>query len=133
MGKKLHTVSIGIAITAAFLTALFMKLFLFDFMVAEGPSMEPAIAAGSILLINRVAYGFRFPWAKGYLFSWAEPKQGDVVIFQNPLGNVAVKRCSQIHGDKFFAQGDNTDNSYDSRSYGPVRIDMIIGKVMGIK
>jgi len=33
----------------------------------------------------------------------------------------------------FYAEGDNSIVSYDSRSYGPVQTDNIIGKVLGIK
>ncbi|MDR1804329.1 MAG: S26 family signal peptidase, partial [Treponema sp.] len=33
----------------------------------------------------------------------------------------------------FLALGDNTSQSFDSRSYGPVPNKNIIGKVLGIK
>jgi signal peptidase I len=96
--------------------------------------MEPAIRSGSVLVINRMQYGLRFPGQRGYLIRWAEPKQGEVVIFYAPSGNIAVKRCdSTEQSGVFMAQGDNSLRSYDSRSYGPVSADATIGKVLGKK
>jgi signal peptidase I len=122
------------AILWAFLTALLIKLFLLDFIIAEGDSMEPAIQSGSILVINRMQYGLRFPGQQGYLIRWAAPKQSEIVVFYTPTGNIAVKRCSsQEQAGVFMVQGDNSSRSYDSRSYGPVSVDATIGKVLGKK
>lgn len=111
-----------------------MKFFLFDFMITDGHSMMPAIKTGTVLVVVRTAYGFRLPWSAHYLCRWAKPKEGDVVVFVTPRGDTAVKRCGFLIGeDAFFALGDNGRESYDSRFYGPVPMDRIIGKVMGIK
>ena len=115
-------------------TALILKLFLVDFIIAEGNSMEPAIHSGSVLVVNRLQYGLRFPGQSGYLLRWSSPKEGDVVVFYTPSGSIAVKRCGGLLGEgEFMAQGDNSLQSYDSRSYGPVSIDNTIGKVLGRK
>jgi signal peptidase I len=122
------------AAAGALITALIMKFFLFDFMIAEGISMSPAIRPGTVLVVNRLMYGFRLPWAEGYLVRWSAPKTGDVVVFYTPQGMTAVKRCGDIlDTGEFIALGDNSLQSFDSRSYGPVRTDNIIGKVLGIK
>jgi len=122
------------AVLGAFAAALVIKLFLFDFVIAEGNSMEPAIHSGSVLVVNRLQYGLRFPGQPGYLVRWAAPKQGDLVIFYAPSGNIAVKRCGSPAGKgEFMAQGDNSRLSYDSRFYGPVPADATIGKVLGIR
>jgi signal peptidase I len=122
------------AILWAFLAAVLIKLFLVDFIIAEGNSMEPAIHSGSVLVINRMQYGIRFPGQQGYLIRWAAPRQGEVVVFYTPSGSIAVKRCSsQDEAGVFMAQGDNSLRSYDSRAYGPVSADATIGKVLGRK
>jgi len=122
------------AVLWAFLAAVLIKMFLLDFIIAEGISMEPAIRSGTVLVINRMQYGFRLPGQKGYLVRWAEPRQGEVVVFYAPSGSIAVKRCSSRERDGvFMAQGDNSLRSYDSRSYGPVSADATIGKVLGRK
>jgi signal peptidase I len=120
------------AVLGALVTAVIIKLFLFDFIIAEGNSMEPSIQNGSVLVVNRLQYGFRFPGQNRYLIRWSAPKQGDVVVFYTPSGSIAVKRCGTRNGNgAFMAQGDNSLQSYDSRSYGPVSADNTIGRVLG--
>jgi len=120
------------AVLLALVTALVIKLFIFDFMTAQGHSMEPAIRSGSVMVINRLQYGLRLPMMQDYLIRWGNPKAGDVVVFFTPLGELAVKRCIAVteEGD-FIAEGDNELLSYDSRTYGPVSTENIIGKVLG--
>jgi signal peptidase I len=127
-------VNTGKIVLFAFLTALIMKVFLFDFVIADGLSMIPAIRPGTVLVINRLSYGIRLPWTRKYLLRWSLPRAGDVVIFLTPRGQMAVKRCATVtEKQEFFALGDNSLESYDSRSYGPVPADNIMGKVVGLK
>jgi len=114
----------------AIAVALVLKLFVFDFIVAQGYSMEPVIADGTILVINRLRYGIRLP-SNRYLVRWSQPKLGEIVVFFTPTGELAVKRCILIEGQSFYAHGDNLIASYDSRAYGKVPVDNIIGKVLG--
>jgi signal peptidase I len=124
----------GKAVLGALIAAVIIKLFLFDLIIAEGDSMEPAIRSGAVLVINRLQYGFRIPGQPAYLLRWGMPKQGEVVVFYTPSGDFAVKRCGElIEGGYFLALGDNSLQSYDSRSYGPVPVDRITGKALGIK
>jgi signal peptidase I len=127
-------VTMNKAILGAFAAAVAMKLFLFDFVIADGSSMEPAIKPGAVLVVNRLAYGFRLPWARSYLLRWSIPETGDVLVFYTPEDQVVVKRCAGVAGrGEFIALGDNSLQSYDSRSYGPVEVNNIIGKVLGVK
>jgi signal peptidase I len=111
--------------------AVILKVFFFDFIIAQGNSMEPVIQNGTVLIISRLRYGIRLPWQQGYLVRWAQPKVGDVVVFYTPAGELAVKRCAAVEGLFFSAKGDNSLASYDSRAYGMIPIDKIIGKVLG--
>lgn len=89
---------------------------------------------GRVILVNKLSYGLRPPGSAAYLIRWSAPKTGDIVIFATPFGDIAVKRCGEINPPNYFyALGDNSSHSYDSRSYGPVPIDNIVGKVIGIK
>ena len=120
------------AVLLALSAALVLKLFFFDFMIAQGQSMEPAIQNGAVLIISRLRYGIKIPWRQKYLIRWAQPKAGEVVVFYTPSGELAVKRCAALtDGGFFIAEGDNELASYYSRSYGPVPADNIIGKVLG--
>jgi len=121
------------AILAAFAVAALAKLFVFDVVVADGNSMEPTIRPGSVLVVNRLQYGLRVPGRKAHLARWGEPREGDVVVFFAPTGGVAVKRASSVGGGTFMAKGDNSASSHDSRSFGPVSVDAVIGRVLGAR
>lgn len=117
---------------SALAVALCIKLFVLDFMIAEGNSMSPTISGGTVLVINRAAYGLRLPGAGSYLLRWGRPRNGDIVVFPSPRGTMAVKRSMPAEGGaKFYALGDNSEESYDSRSYGALSTDLIVGKVLG--
>jgi signal peptidase I len=137
--RALGKTSVERAIIVALVAALVMKFFIFDFMIAEGHSMDPAIKPGAVLLVWKVYYGIRLPsilrpGSGNYLVKWRNPKEGDIVVFYTPLGEIAVKRCREIlPGSQFKALGDNSSHSYDSRDYGPVTNGNIIGRVLGIK
>ncbi|MDR2864464.1 MAG: S26 family signal peptidase [Spirochaetaceae bacterium] len=128
--------SVALAILLAFFAAAVMKLFCFDFIIVEGESMFPVIHNGTLLFVNRLAYGFRPPFSNKYLVRWALPEKGDAVLFYTPLGDLAVKRSAGFFKGKsnsiyWTALGDNSTASFDSRSYGPVSVDSIIGKAVG--
>ena len=134
MGAGTSSTPAGKTVIWALVTVLIMKLLVFDFMVAEGHSMQPVINPGKILLVVKTGYGLRLPGSGRYILRWAFPKEGDIVVFVTPWGEIAVKRCGEIYEENYFyALGDNNLHSYDSRSYGPVPIDNIIGKVLGIR
>jgi len=120
------------AVFLAIATVFVFKFFFFDFIITQGNSMEPAIKNGSVLIVSRLRYGFRLPWRQEYSIRWDVPQTGEVVVFYTPMGELAVKRCVYLteRGD-FHAEGDNGQDSYDSRAYGPVPVDNIIGKVLG--
>ena len=134
MGKTSGKAAVGKAIIGAFIAALLMKIFIFDFMITQGESMAPAIKPGAVLLVCKVFYGIKLPGTIAYTLRWGNPREGDIVVFHTPLGEIAVKRCIEIlPGNEFYALGDNASHSYDSRDYGPVSNDNIIGRVMGKK
>ena len=121
------------AIIIAFLFAMFLKFFILDIMVVDGHSMSPAIMPGTVVLVCRVFYGIKLPGTGNYLLQWNTPKEGDIVVFYTPMGEIAVKRLSEAFSDYFFALGDNSPQSYDSNDYGPVPYENIIGRVLGIR
>ncbi len=57
-----------------------------------------------------------------------EAKKGDLVVFKKN-GKEMIKRISAIKEDKFFVLGDNPKESTDSRSFGAISRNEIIGKV----
>lgn len=83
----------------------------------SGHSMEPTIKNGQKVLVSSVHFIFR------------QPRIGDIVAFRSQ-GKVFVKRISIIEEDKHFLEGDNEKDSMDSRQFGWIQKDQIVGKVM---
>lgn len=112
------------------------KLYLIDGAVVDGQSMAPTIGAGRIVVILRAAYGLHNPGGR-YLIRWSRPKPGDVVVVRNPAtGMPVVKRIiaalpgMDVDDPSLFLMGDNPAMSVDSRSYGLVPVESVIGKVL---
>jgi signal peptidase I len=76
------------------LVALVLRLFLLDIMRVQGVSMLPTLRPFQVIYVNRTAFGLLVPVVNDYILRWAVPRQGDLVVFLNPLdGHLAVKRC----------------------------------------
>ena len=85
-----------------------------------GISMQPLLQPGAEILINPNAYKKTLP------------QINDLVVAMHPdkKGLEIVKRISSITKDgTFFLLGDNLDRSSDSRSFGTIPLNNIIGKV----
>ncbi len=119
------------------LTLLFgiviIRIFVFSAVRVSGISMLPTLQDEQIIFVNKMAY-----WKNA-------PQNGDIVIVREPIDNIqVVKRIVGTPGtaitiedktfilkeDEYYIEGDNRDNSIDSRAYGPIRSERIIGKVI---
>lgn len=119
------------------LTLLFgiviIRIFVFSAVRVSGISMLPTLQDKQIIFVNKMAY-----WKNA-------PQNGDIVIVREPIDNIqVVKRIVGTPGtaitiedktfmlkeDEYCIEGDNRDNSIDSRVYGPIRSERIIGKVI---
>jgi len=92
-------------------------------------SMEPTLQIGDHILVT--------PYR-------SEPQRGDVIVFHSPIrpDELMVKRIAGVPGDLvegqdgklivptgcFFVLGDNRANSYDSRQWGVLARNQIIGR-----
>lgn len=86
-----------------------------------GNSMLPLLSPGDEVLIDPAAYHA------------TPPQAGDLVIAQHPLQPDVrlVKRIeSVIPGPQYVLKGDNPTESTDSRMFGTVSAQHIIGKVV---
>lgn len=65
------------------------------------------------------------------IFPWEEYVIGDVVIAQDPRNhdNLLLKRISSCNNGRYIIEGDNAVASTDSRTFGEVPKDNILGKV----
>ncbi len=85
--------------------------------LVQGDSMEPTLNNGEVVLVQPMAiYGV-----------------GDIILAEHPYRrNIKIlKRIAQIDPDDSVQLiGDNPSNSTDSRTFGAVSIESIIGKVV---
>lgn len=131
----------------AFLTAILLKLFVFDIYQVNGDSMSPYLKSGDIILVEKLSYKFSNP--KGddvvvikndeIIVKRIAASEGDIIEYKdnNFYVNGVLKVSSiPIEGDKkdsippdyYYVLGDNKDLSLDSRSFGPVHRKSILGK-----
>jgi len=107
------------AIGMALLMALGIQIFIVQAFKIPSGSMIPTLLIGDHLLVNKLAYGTRFPekislflfdlpipsrWipiSGRYLMEWGAPKHGDVVVFVYPEDRSKdfIKRVIGVGGD----------------------------------
>lgn len=148
-------VSIAIAVVLAF----FIRYFIVELYLVDGPSMRPTLQSAERLVVNKFIYRFR------------APERGEILVFRYPRdpSRDFIKRVIAIPGDTIeirdgrvyvnaallnepyilsktrgnyplgtvpeghiFVMGDNRNNSEDSRfaDVGFVPFDLIKGKAM---
>ncbi len=84
-----------------------------------GDSMEGTVSDGDLIIYKKI-----------------NPKNldlniGDIVVASHPKikSKLIIKRIYQIDQNKFDLRGDNFLSSTDSREWGLVKLDLIVGKV----
>jgi len=82
-----------------------------------GHSMEPVIKSGEVVLVSSIFYWFK------------NPKIGDIVALKD-TGKILIKRITDISEGKYFLEGDNRKDSLDSRKFGLIAKQKILGKVI---
>jgi signal peptidase I len=121
----------------------------------EGSSMEPNLETGQYLIVNKVLYDLAQP-ERGDIIVFRAPRTPDKNFVKRIIGLPGEKvelRQGQVHiNDKllyepyidarfgyswgpavvgpqeFFVLGDNRNNSSDSRAFGSIALDDIVGR-----
>ncbi len=82
-----------------FLVFIIRSFFLNWYIVPSG-SMYPNLRIGQYIFTDRIAYALGVPFTDYKIYTWSEPKRGDVVITFDPVnGKRIVKRVIAIGGD----------------------------------
>ncbi len=114
----------------AILIVIPIRIWIAQPFIVHGNSMVPNFENGDYLIVDEVSYQFR------------RPQQGEVIIFRYPKdpSQFFIKRVAGLPGDKignitlasdeYFVLGDNTFASSDSRFWGPVKSNLIIGRAI---
>ena len=122
--------------------------------ITKGASMHPTISEGGGKVIIRSMEMHSMEWKKRHI------KHGDIVIVEHPFKGKNVRLCKRVialEGESvsmqgkyrynrymggreggsctvplghLWIEGDNKDKSYDSRSFGPVSIVLVVGTLL---
>jgi nickel-type superoxide dismutase maturation protease len=86
----------------------------------EGESMLPDVTPGERVLVHTAAYKKR------------DPAPGDLVVLHDPRERtrLLIKRIEAREGDRWKVTGANPRASTDSRTFGPVAQEQIVGRVL---
>ena len=87
----------------------------------SGSSMTPLLEDGDVVLVDTEAFASK------------APAEGDVVLVRHPYRRdvALVKRVASVEDDgRLFLAGDCPAESTDSRSFGTVRADLVVGAVV---
>jgi nickel-type superoxide dismutase maturation protease len=89
--------------------------------VVEGESMAPCLRPGDRLLVRRTRGRPVDRFVAGDIVAFHDPRPGE--------GRILVKRVRVVTASGLDVRGDNPAASTDSRSFGPVRLRAVIGRV----
>lgn len=133
-----------ITICVALLALFHVKYFFLQTFEVTNESMLPAIQNGDVILVEKFTMGFIMNFyeqsasvkrlhlskAYGFPFNWQRPlKKNDIIVFFKPVTReVLVKRIHEIKNGKYCVLGDNLEHSLDSRSFGCISENRIIGR-----
>ena len=85
------------------LIILSLRAFVIDHFVIPSGSMIPSLLIKDHILVNKMAYGARYPLTKKYFWRHSFPKKGDIVVFKSTEDRkFIVKRVIALPGDKVF-------------------------------
>jgi len=109
-----------------------IRLWIAQPFIVSGASMEPTFQNGDYLIVDELSYNFE------------QPQKNDVIIFHYPLdpSKYFIKRIEGLPGEKiktngkeitlkaneYFVMGDNRGASSDSRVWGPLKENFIVGR-----
>jgi signal peptidase I len=143
---------------AAIIVLLLVRGFLIEPVRVRSDSMEPTLRAGSLVLIDKITFDFREP-RRGDVVVTSDPRTGETIVkrvvavagdsvgIENGLlvvnGATVVEHYIEngnmegfyfgpdvVPADDVFLLGDNRDISVDSRTFGPVAVDDVEGRVV---
>ena len=144
------------AILAAIIV-LPIRIFIFQPFLVQGASMAPHFETGDYLIVDELTFRFRDP-KRGEVIIFKYPlnpsqkfikrviglpgetieiKKGSVfvngkILREDYLNNVSTFPDLKItlKNDEYFVLGDNRNSSLDSRIFGPLKRDLIIGRAI---
>ena len=110
--------------------------YLFSISNAEGASMEPTIRSEDIVLIDKFTYRFLRPPQKDDIVVAIQPVSPETSICKRIVGVggsiVPYGPGIKVSPQHYWLEGDNKNQSYDSRHHGQVPENLILGRILAI-
>jgi signal peptidase I len=90
------------------LVVLVLRSFIFEPFRIPSDSMMPTLLDGDFIIVNKYAYGLRWPVLNIKFMEVGEPQRGDVVVFRFPLDPSVnyIKRLVGLPGDTVRVKDD---------------------------
>jgi|SRR3989338_5502737 len=91
---------------------------MFSYFIVKEHSMEPSCREGDFVFVNKMSYLF------------FRPKVGQLVVLKDPTDpfRLILKRITAAKNPFFWVEGDNKEESIDSRHFGWVRSKVLLGQ-----
>jgi signal peptidase I len=150
---------VGIVV-AAFVIAMLVQFFLVKPFTIHQVSMEPTLVEGDRILLSRLTYHFRDPEAGDVVVFHSPVREGEDLVkrvvavggdevsihdgalyvngavqeepYLNDLVWPTPDLETSVPEGSVFVMGDNRNNSGDSRVFGPVSLDAIMGEAFAV-
>lgn len=147
------------SVVLAVILAAVIRILLFEPFYIPSPSMEPALYPRDRIVVNKIVYKFRQP-QRGDVVVFKYPLdtrrdfvkrvvafEGETIEVRNNyvyingrrldepyISHVMVPDFAPLHvpSGHIFVMGDNRNNSDDSRVWGPLNTDLLVGKAIFI-
>ncbi len=159
-GRRGFARDVAESLLIAVVLALVIRLFIFQPFYIPSGSMEPTLLIDDRIIVSKVAYYFSEP-QRGDVIVFKYPRDPERVFVKRLIGrggeSVAIKDNHlyinneliqedylpnvgsyvdfgpvQIPENKYFVLGDNRTNSDDSRVWGSLEEELLIGKAVAV-
>lgn len=97
-----------------------------------GDSDAPVLPDGAHAVFSLTAYDLRLPISGIVLAHMGDPVPGELILFRDPDGQLATKTVAAPPepAEGVWVEGANAAVSRDSRHYGPVPRDAVLGRLL---
>lgn len=133
---------------------IILKIFVFNFILVKGDSMNPKYKNNDFMFLNKIIYSFKpirrgevivLKYRNNDLIKRVIGLPNDKIKVENGILYINKKEVKEnyinsytasydfdeitLKDNEYFVMGDNRYNSYDSRNFGTITKNNIIGRV----